>query len=314
VSGAEREYRVRVTARVAAAASVDIFTLESLRTELAPWEPGSHIDIVTPAGDERQYSLLPSQPGTWSIGVLREPEGRGVSLWLHDSLKVGEELRVRGPRNHFAFTPVAGADYLFLAAGIGITPIVAMIEAAEAVGATWALHYSGRSRGSMALVDELESAYPERIVVHESDAGTRADLATILAATPVSTPIYCCGPAHYLEAIEQLAGARPLHLERFEAKAKHAPVFDEPFEVELELSGETLVVPPGRSILDVVEEAGVFVLSSCREGTCGTCETPVLEGEVDHMDSILTPTEQARNDVMYICVSRAACPRLVLDL
>jgi ferredoxin-NADP reductase len=308
----EGEYQVRVVARVAAAASVDLFDLSLDSGSLAGFTPGDHIDVLLPDGGERQYSLMPAPPGQWRIGVLREPLGRGGSQWVHDSLRVGETVRVRGPRNHFAFQP--GSSVVFLAAGIGITPIAGMIAAADRAGIEWQLHYSGRNREHLALVDELETAHPDRVSVYTTDAGTRADLAAIIDAAPRTAELYCCGPAHYLDAIEDLAGKHPVHLERFEPKQLHEPVFAAPFEVELQLTGETLVVPPGRSILDVVEEAGVFVLSSCREGTCGTCETPVIEGEVDHQDSILTPVERARNDVMYICVSRAACPRLVLEL
>ena len=184
-----------------------------------------------------------------------------------------------------------------------------MVAAAREAGVAYSLHYSGRSRSAMALLD----TFPEA-VAHISDEGSRVDLASLVASLDPATAIYCCGPARFIEAVEAAAGEHPLHVERFEAKALAAPVFEGDFEVELALSGETITVPPDRSILEVVEDAGVFVLSSCREGTCGTCETPVLEGEVDHRDSILTPVEQQENTMMYICVSRAACPRLVLEL
>jgi ferredoxin-NADP reductase len=315
----ERVFEVVVTARTPAAASVDLFDLSAADgSPLPDWTPGSHIDVLLAAGGERQYSLLPSSssgtdaPG-WRIGVLNEPAGRGGSAWLH-SLSIGSRLRVRGPRNHFAFEPVAGTSYLFLAAGIGITPIAGMAEAAATAGVDYELHYSGRSRESMALVDELTGAHTTRVVVHASDAGSRLDLDALLSTLDPATVIYACGPAHFLTAVEAAAGDHPLHVERFAAKELGEPVFAGEFEVELDDSGITVTVRPDQSILEAVEESGVFVLSSCREGTCGTCETPVLEGEVEHRDSILTPEEQARNDVMYICVSRAACPRLVLDL
>jgi ferredoxin-NADP reductase len=305
------EFEAVVSARVAAADAVDLFDLTSADgTPLPRWEAGAHIDLVLPSGGERQYSLLPTPNAAgWRIGVLREPAGRGGSLWLHDFLAVGDTIWVRGPRNHFAFAPSAGTPYLFLAAGIGITPIASMVAAARAARVEYALHYSGRSRSSMALVAEFGAAS-----LHVSDEGTRLDLAALIGTLGPATEIYCCGPARFLEAVEAAAGRHPLHVERFEAKPLAAPAFEAGFEIELALSGETLTVPPDRSILEVVEEAGVFVLSSCREGTCGTCETPVLEGAVDHRDSILTPDEQADNALMYICVSRAACPRLVLEL
>jgi ferredoxin-NADP reductase len=312
MSWGEAEVDARVIARTTAATSVVLFDLEATAGTLPDSVPGSHIDLLLPSGDVRQYSLLPAPPGIWRIGVLREPDGRGGSVWLHDELPVGATIRVRGPQNHFGFD--ARGAVVFLAAGIGITPLLGMIDGASVAGLDWRLHYSGQSRAAMAFVDELVRAHPERVTIHETDVGTRVDLATLVSALTEATALYCCGPASYLDAVESVAGARPVHVERFEAKHLGAPVLAEPFEVELALSGETLVVPPERSILEVVEEAGVFVLSSCREGTCGTCETPVLEGEVDHRDSILTPSEQERNDVMYICVSRAACPRLVLEL
>ncbi len=184
-----------------------------------------------------------------------------------------------------------------------------MARAAVAAGIRYELHYSGRSRSSLALVDEIGEA-----TMHLSDQRTRLDVAELLASLDPMTTIYACGPTRFIEAIEASAGGHPLHVERFEAKPLAAPVFEGDFEVELALSGRTLTVPPERSILEVVEEAGVFVLSSCREGTCGTCETPVIGGQVDHRDSILTPLEKEQDAVMYICVSRAACPRLVLEL
>lgn len=321
----ERVFSVVVAARSSATTAVSIFDLVAADgSPLPDWTPGSHIDVLLDGGGERQYSLLPAASASlpspsapdasgWRIGVLQEPAGRGGSAWLH-SLAVGSSLRVRGPRNHFAFEPVAATPYLFLAAGIGITPIVGMAEAAALAGVDYELHYSGRSRESMALVDELTGAHTTRAVVHVSDLGSRLDIAALIAASGPATVIYACGPAHFITAVEAAAGEHPLHVERFEARELGEPVFAGEFEVELDSSGITVTVRPDQSILEAVEESGVFVLSSCREGTCGTCETPVLEGEVEHRDSILTPDEQAHNDVMYICVSRAACPRLVLDL
>ncbi|TXN30025.1 PDR/VanB family oxidoreductase [Lacisediminihabitans profunda] len=311
----ETELDTVVVGRSRASDDVDIFELRAPDGAALPaWTPGAHIDVILPGIGERQYSLVPAPAGSWRIGVLREPTGRGGSAWLHSALDVGAALRVRGPRNHFAFAPPAGTRSLFLAGGVGITPIAAMVDAAAAAGVDFTLHYSGRSRSSMALVDELSAAHQGRVVVHASDEGDRLDLDSLFADLDPDYVVYCCGPAHYIDAVETAAAGRPLHVERFEAKTLGPPVLDEAFEVELAGTGVTVTVPPERSILDLAEEAGAFVLSSCREGTCGTCETVVLEGEVDHRDSILTPDEQAENTVMYICVSRAAGPRLVLDL
>ena len=313
MSSHETEFDAVVVVRAHTADSIDVFELARADASALPaWQPGAHIDLVLPSGDERQYSLLPPaslDASTWRIAVLCEPAGRGGSLWLHDSLAEGDTIRVRGPRNHFEFLPCAGSPVLLLAAGVGITPIASMARAAAAAGMRYALHYAGRSRSALALVDEIGA-----VTLHLSDEGTRLDVPALLRSLDPMATIYACGPTRFIEAVEASAGGHPLHVERFEAKALGAPVLEGDFKVELALSGETLTVPPDRSILEVVEEAGVFVLSSCREGTCGTCETQVLEGTVDHRDSILTPLEQEQNAVMYICVSRAACPRLVLEL
>lgn len=305
------ETTVRVARRTQAADSVVLLDLVANRgAPLASWAPGAHIDILLPRGGERQYSLMPApDDATWRIGVLRETAGRGGSTWLHDDVEVGRTIRVREPQNHFAFTPAVGTSYLFLAAGIGITAISSMVASARAAGVSFELHYSGRTRSAMALLDEFPKA-----TLHISDEGSRVDLDSLFSGLPAGIVVYCCGPAHFIDTVTSLAGEHSLHVERFEAKQLGEPVWPGDSKVELELSGETLTVTPGRSILEVVEEAGVFVLSSCRQGTCGTCETPVISGEVDHRDSILTPAEQAENRVMYPCVSRAAGPNLVLEL
>jgi ferredoxin-NADP reductase len=286
-------------------------------SELPPWTPGAHLDVVVRDGVERQYSLCgdPSYRQSYRIGVLRDDLGRGGSLSLHTELAVGSRIRLRGPLNHFELVPAD--SYLFIAGGIGITPLLPMIRSAEAAGATWSLAYAGRTRRSMAFLDELERQFGDRVHAYTGDVDVRMDVAALVSEARDGTLVYCCGPSRLLAAVEDASTSLPhgsLHLERFEARDAGAPLLEDSFEVELTLSGETLTVPPDRSILDVVEEAGVLVLSSCREGTCGTCETPVVSGEVDHRDSVLTPDEQADNEVMMICVSRAACPRLVLEL
>lgn len=305
-----------VRARRDAAEGVVVLDLERTGGTLPHWSPGAHIDVVLPDGVERQYSLCgsPTERGTWRIGVLREREG---SVWLHENAHVGAPLRVRGPANHFLFAPTAGRAYVFVAGGIGITPIVPMIEAAETAGAAWTLLYAGRSRRTMAFVDELVAQYGDRVEVYAADEGRRLDLAEYFG-TPVSrTVVYSCGPARLLESLDAAMAGWPrgsLHVERFEAKVLGPPVWAEPFEVDLMMSGLTVTVPPERSILDVVEEHGAVVPSSCRVGTCGTCEVAVVDGEVEHRDSVLSPEEQDANRSMMVCVSRAACGRITLEL
>jgi ferredoxin-NADP reductase len=241
----------------------------------------------------------------FQVAVLRQPAGRGGSRHVH-SLTEGSTVRIRGPRNHFPL--VNASRYLFIAGGIGITPIVPMINAVAARGASWRLLYGGRTRSSMAFAGELQAQYGDRVVIRPQDETGLLDLDSFLDP---DAETYCCGPEPLLTAVEQRYPAR-LHVERFTPKAAEGG--RSAFEVELARSGRTLVVPEARSILETLEEAGITVLSSCREGTCGTCETGVVEGVPDHRDSVLDAAERAAGDVMMICVSRSRTPRLVLDL
>jgi ferredoxin-NADP reductase len=206
---------------------------------------------------------------------------------------------------------------VLVAGGIGITPLLPMAAAAAASGAEWTLTYGGRSRASMAFTRELTEAYGDRVRLRPQDEFGLLDLDSLLGTPDANTLVYCCGPAPLLDAAEQRCAGWPagaLRVERFTPKELGSPRRDLPFEVELTRSRKTLTVERGRSILDVVRESGVQVLSSCQEGTCGTCETEVLDGEVDHRDSLLSAEEQAANDTMMICVSRAAGTKLVLAI
>lgn len=277
---------------------------------LPEWRPGAHVDLLLGPGLERQYSLCgdPADRSALEVAVLREPGGRGGSRFVHDELADGAHLKIRGPRNHFAL--VDAPRYLFIAGGIGITPIVPMIAELHARGADWRLVYGGRTRASMAFHEELSARFPDRVSVRPQDETGLLDLDGLLPAEAGDTAVYCCGPEALLLAVE---ARRPgVHVERFAPKEVTGENLA--FEVELARSGMTLTVPPGKSILEVVEDAGIPALSSCQEGTCGTCETAVLAGLADHRDSILTDEEQAGNDTMMICVSRARGAKLVLDL
>lgn len=284
--------------------------------ELPAWQPGAHIDVVLPNGLVRQYSLSGAVDNrtSWRIGVLREPDGRGGSEWIHEHAQAGTRLRFRGPRNNFPL--LDSPRYLFIGGGVGITPLLPMIAGADAAGADWTLHYGGRTRESMAFLDELDR-YGERVELRPQDRFGMLDLAAILGEPTPSTLVYCCGPAGLIDAVEEYCRSWPagsLHVERFAAKDVPHEGEDREIEVELAASGMTLIVPAERSILEAVEKSGAAVLSSCTEGICGTCETTVLDGEVDHRDSVLTDDERAENDTMMICVSRAKGDRLVLDL
>ncbi|WP_243713158.1 PDR/VanB family oxidoreductase [Actinomadura sp. 6K520] len=310
--GAESETEVFVEGRAELADGVMGLTLRAVDGGTLPsWRPGAHIDVVLGDGLVRQYSLCgdPNDSRTWRLGVLKEGPGSTV---VHERVRPGDRLVTRGPRNHFALEDASG--YLFLAGGIGITPILPMVAAADAAGIEWRLVYGGRRRSTMAFLDVL-SAYGDKVDIRPQEEFGLLDLDAALATAAPGTLVYCCGPEPMLAAAEERCAVLTpgsLRTERFTPKPVTGP--NEAFEVELALSGRTLPVEPGLSILETVEKAGVDVLSSCREGTCGTCETPVLEGEPDHRDSVLTEAERADGSFMMICVSRARGPRLVLEL
>ncbi|MEU9049996.1 PDR/VanB family oxidoreductase [Streptomyces sp. NPDC048384] len=307
------EAELVVARREFAADGVLAITLRHpLGGQLPAWEPGAHIDVVLGPELERQYSLCgdPADRTAWRIAVLREPDGRGGSAHVHEQVGQGHKVRVRGPRNHFRLEPAS--RYVFVAGGIGITPILPMLAAAGAAGAAWTLLYGGRTRQSMAFAEEL-GPYGERVTVAPQDESGLLDLASVLDDLPTGTLVYCCGPGPLLDAVEARCPSEVLRVERFQAKEQ--PVGEDgEFDVELAQSGLTLTVTPGVSVLDTVRAAGIEVLFSCTEGTCGTCETDVLDGTPEHRDSVLTREEQESGETMMICVSRCRGKRLVLDL
>ena len=307
------EAELVVDRREPAADGVLALTLRHpLGERLPAWEPGAHIDVVLGPGLERQYSLCgdPADRTGWRIAVLREPAGRGGSAHVHEQLGQGDKVRVRGPRNHFALRPAP--RYRFIAGGIGITPILPMLAAAEAEGAEWTLLYGGRTRESMAFTEEL-SRYGDRVTIAPQDETGLLDLPSVLDGVPEGTLVYCCGPGALLDAVEARCPAGLLHVERFAPKEQPEGENTQ-FEVELAQTGTTVTVAPDVSVLDAVRASGVEVLFSCTEGTCGTCETDVLEGTPDHRDSVLTDEEREAGETMMICVSRCRGKRLVLDL
>jgi ferredoxin-NADP reductase len=293
--------------------------LRSEDGELPGWHPGAHIDLVLRPDLIRQYSLCgdPAERDRYQTAVLYESQGRGGSRYIHESLHPGDPVRIRGPRNHFELAP--SPNYLFIGGGIGITPLRPMMAHAEAAGANWLLAYGGRTRASMAFRDELVAGYGDRVTIWPQDEAGLLDLPGLLGAPAAETLVYCCGPEPLLAAVEQQCTSAgwprgSVRVERFAPKDLGEPVSTDAFEVELARSGSTVVVPAGRSILECVQDAGVYVQCSCQEGTCGTCETPVLDGIVDHRDSVLSDDERDAHNTMMICCSRAVTPRLVLDL
>lgn len=286
---------------------------------LPEWSAGAHIDLELTDVLVRQYSLC-SSPGDrqrWGVAVLLEREGRGGSQHVHRHLGQGSRIRVGGPRNHFPLQPAG--RYQFIAGGIGITPIIPMIERAESDGADWHLLYGGRQRSSMVFADVL-AGYGDRVTFWPQDELGMLDLDGVLGRSRDDTLVYCCGPEGLLRAVEQACSHWPasaLHTERFSAKpATLAPSEGalDTFDVVCRKSGITVTIGRGESILETLRENGINMIASCMEGICGTCETPVLEGTPDHRDSVLSADEQAENDYMMICVSRSLSPTLVLDV
>jgi ferredoxin-NADP reductase len=282
---------------------------------LPDWTPGSHIDIALPDGRTRQYSLCGDRwdPYAYQIAVLREEDGRGGSVFIHDELRVGDTVTLGGPRNNFPLVPAE--RYLFVAGGIGITALLPMVEHAVKLGADWTLHYAGRSRSRMAYLERLER-WGDRVQVYSDDERTRIDLTALLRAQPPGTKIYCCGPSRMLDEVAH-AGAGGdvgrLRIERFVQRAARPPARTSPFRVAMAATGVEVTVEPGTSVLDAVNAAGAGILASCRMGVCGTCETRVLGGQPDHRDSLLPEDDPTTSDRMYPCVSGSLGDLLVLD-
>jgi ferredoxin-NADP reductase len=311
----ERSFEIEVTGKVRLADGVVMLRVARPDHSLLPaWTPGAHIDVTVPGGLIRQYSLCNESGGdtrSWEIAVLREGPG---SRYMHDTASTGEVLAAHGPRNHFPLLP--SQRYIFIAGGIGITPFRPMLAEVSTGAAEWQLLYGGRSRSSMAFLDEFATNYGSQLDPWPLDERGLIDL-RVLDQPSDGTLIYCCGPESLLQAVEERCSRWPagsLRVERFRPKEQATTVRQHTFEVILARSGKTVRVRPESSILICVREAGLDVASSCEEGICGTCETRVLEGEVDHRDSILTAEERAANDTMMICCSRALSDRLVLDL
>jgi ferredoxin-NADP reductase len=285
---------------------------------LPPWEPGAHVDVLIADDLVRQYSLCssPTDP-TWRIAVLHEEVSRGGSSWLHERVRAGDTLLVGTPRNNFALDP-GEQRYVFVAGGIGITPLLPMVAAADAAGMDWTLLYLGSSASRMAFTEALRTYGPKVVVHRDSDSGV-IDLESALdRLSAADAVIYACGPAGLLAAIEDYAvrheGCRVV-FERFTADPLSSPArgSDSSFVVETS-DGTEVQVGADESILDALRRTGIPALSSCQEGICGTCETKVLAGVPDHRDQLLSEEERESGETMMICVSRCRSERLVLDI
>ena len=285
---------------------------------LPPWTPGAHVDVLLPSGLVRSYSLCgdPADRRAYRIAVLLAAGGRGGSAELHATVSTGQHLAVGKPRNHFPLRPYR--HYLFLAGGIGVTPLLAMVREASRSGVPWTFVYGGRSRSSMAFLGELAATPGGTLQIVAQDEHGLPDLEALLRAAPPGTAVYACGPSSMLDAVvsvgQTIRPEVPVHLERFASQQLRHRDDDTAFEVSLARSGTTVTVARGTTVLEAVRAVLPGVASSCEEGVCSACETAVLAGVPDHRDSVLTPKEQAANDFMMICVSRCRTGPLVLDL
>lgn len=291
---------------------------------LPTFSAGAHIDLhlSTPQGPLiRSYSLLndPRETHRYCLGINRDAKSRGGSRHLHESLRVGDILGISAPRNHFPLNE-SSPHNVFIAGGIGITPMLSMIARSQALAIPWTLHYAARTRDHAAFLERLESAARDAggqvtLNFNQEPGGRMLDLQVLLAGLPEGAHVYCCGPAPMLAAFEKAAESLPaerVHREYF--IAKDAPANDGGFTVELARSRKSVQIPQGKSILDCLIEIHVEPPFSCRQGICGTCEVKVLEGIPDHRDMVLSEPEQAANQRMMVCCSGAKSPKLVLDL
>jgi len=287
-------------------------------SELTPFQPGAHVDLHLPGGLVRQYSLCNAahERDRYVVAVKRDPSSRGGSAAVHERLRVGDLVSVGGPRCHFVLDEAAPFS-LFIAGGIGITPIACMVQRLRDLGRSFALYYSVRRREEAALLDLL--AGPELKLHVDEEQGGVLDVHGLVAAAPAEAAAYCCGPSPMLNAFELAAQQHPrLHwrVERFvpSADAAHAASNEGGFRVSLSTTRRTVMVSAGQTILTALRDVGIKVPSSCERGICGACETRVLAGEPDHRDSVLSDAERRTNKTMMICCSGSLSSELVLDL
>lgn len=309
--------RLRIKSVTWEAPNVLSYELRPLQNrELPPFTAGAHIDLTLPNGLVRSYSLINAQSEghRYVIAVQKDRASRGGSKWIHDNVRAGDIFEVGVPQNNFALDETAEKT-IFIAGGIGITPIMSMIERMRALGRDWELTYCVRKRDSAAFLESLEKEPRVRFNCDEEPGGKMLDISALVKVAPANAHLYCCGPLPMLEAFEEATknlSRERVHVEYF--TAKEAPAVDGGFKVVLAKSGREFTVPPGKTILDTLSDAGIDVPHSCTQGVCGTCETKVLEGIPDHRDLILTANERASNTKMMICCSGAKSEKLVLDL
>jgi phthalate 4,5-dioxygenase reductase component len=313
-----------VALRVARRAQIatDVFCYELRHpagASLAPFTPGAHVTVWVPNGGTRCYSLAndPAERERYVIAVKREPAGRGGSQSLVDRTREGDIVHVSAPDNLFPLAHNA-REFIFVAGGIGITPILSMMRHLNSTGAArYRLYYLTRSAAATPFLADLSAPeFAGKMRIHHDDGDpARAFDLWPLFERPTSAHVYCCGPQGLMDTVRDMTGHWPslaIHFESF-TNALAAPRPDDtPFAVRLARSGQVVGVPAGVTIMEALRARGCHVPSSCESGTCGTCRTRLIAGEPDHRDLVLRDDERADN--VMVCVSRAKSAELVLDL
>ena len=284
--------------------------------QLPDYEAGAHIDINLSEKLVRQYSLIGNgnEPSSYIVGVKLDPASRGGSTFIHDGLKVGQLLKISPPRNNFPLNLNANHT-VFIAGGIGITPIFCMLQSLQKLGKSWELHYSTRSRIDAPFLEELKKMGSVSFHFDQESPGKFLDLNSIVTSAPCDSHFYCCGPLPMLAAYESATVSLPpdrVHVEYF--TSKHGRSTEGGYSVEITSSGKIFEIPRGKTILSILRDEGFVVPSSCEQGVCGACETRLISGEADHRDAILTQSERDANESIMICCSGSKSERLVLDL
>jgi len=301
---------------------VRLFTLrDAAHITLPRFTPGAHLEFALNSGMTRSYSIIDfssvTPPQHYQIAVQLEPDGQGGSQHMH-TLSAGDRVHCTEPRNTFELDS-SNEPAILLAGGIGVTPLISMAKALENRGTPFHFHYSGRTRAAMAFHDQLDSQHHNNMTFYYDDIPqSKLDIKRLLENSNASEQrLYICGPKGMIDSARSIAETAGIQADNI-----HVELFTSPntttntnsFEIELKHSGQVLVIPADRTIIDVLQEAGIDVTYDCQRGDCGICQTEVLAGEIDHRDVVLSDAERKSGNVMQICVSRAKSARLVLDL
>lgn len=317
--GRKADLRVTVAKKEMTAEGIASLRLEAIKGQLPTFQPGAHLDLHLQNGLVRQYSITngPGETDHYTIGVKREPDSRGGSVAIHDSVNEGDVLAISAPRNNFPLRRDA-VHTIFVAGGIGVTPMVAMARALNSQGLNFEFHYFVQSDAHVAFKREI-GEFAGALNIHKglSPDETGAKLKEVLGEPGDSRHLYICGPGPMLEATRAIAGGNgwtddTIHFEYF----KNTVDVDDSneFEIDLARSAMSLKVPAGKTILEVLRDNGINMTSSCEQGACGTCRCGVIEGEVIHQDVYLSDSEKAEGKSIMTCVSRAKSDRLILDI